>query len=294
MSVESKLFRILDGKLSYGEGSIKDPSFFVRKLGVKIYDDCLEFLEDDIFDDRQAQILLMEDGVWNSAKEKRLKELPKLIENNKVFYFNNYSNPPARSSYKNAIDIFTSEFLSLTRIRYKYQYLTPEGIASTAMWTEMIGHMYKGPNKLQALSHYHQNSLTEEDFREIARSNEWGMYSSLSKSPMRKSPIQMTDYQKKLISWTNIYRNVRSNPEFPGQRILEDDDAFDGWMILLNRKENAQKSNKSSFEKLKPNTRNVFMGQANANDFEEIMSLNTPEAMRQVMGPLANTQGTKL
>ena len=283
MSLESKLFRIIDGKLSYEEGSIKDPSFFIKKIGAKIYEECLEFLDDDIFDDRSAQILLMEDGLWNSAKDKRLKELPKLIENNKVFYFNNYSNPPVRSSYKNAIDLFSAEYSSLIKIRYKYQYLIPEGIAATAMWTEMINYMYKGDKKIKALSYYHNNSLTEEDIREIAMSNEWGAYSSLSKSPFRKSPIQMTDYQRKLLSWTNIYRNVRSNPEFPGQRILEDNDAFDGWMISLNRKENAQKANKTQFDKLKTNTRNVFMGQANAQDFEEIMSLNSPEAVTNIM-----------
>lgn len=284
MSIESKLFRILDGKLSYEEGSIKDPSFFVRKIGIKAYEECTEFLEDDVFDDRQAQLLLMEDGVWDSTKEKRLKELPKLIENNKVFYFNNYSNPPARSSYKNAINIFTSEFTNLTKIRYKYQYLTPDGIASTAMWTEMINYMYKGPNKLKALSYYHYNALTEEDIREIAMSNEWGVYSALSKSPLRKSPIEMTENQRRLLSWSNIYKNVRTHPEFPGQRVLEDNDAFDGWMIALNRKENAQKANKTQFDKLKSNTRNVFMGQSTERDVEEIMSLNTPEVVKHIIG----------
>lgn len=284
MSLESKLFRILDGKLCFMEGSIKDPSFFVRKIGVKIYDECLQFLEDDIFDDRAAQILLMEDGVWDSSKEKRLKDLPKLIENNKVFYFNNYSNPPARSTYKNTINILTSEHLKLTKIRYKYQYLTADGIASTAMWTEMINYMYSGPEKMQALSYYHNNSLTEEDIREIAISNEWGTYSSLSKSPLRKSPIQMTENQRRLLSWTNIYNNVRTHPEFPGQRVLTDNDAFDGWMIDLNRKENAKKTNKTQFDKLKSNSRNVFMGQSNEQDASEIMSLNSQEVVTNIKG----------
>lgn len=294
MSVESKLFRIIDGKLSYEEGSIKDPSFFVRKIGIKIYEECLEFIEDDIFDDRQAQILLIESGVWDSSKEKRLKELPKLIENNKVFYFNNYGNPPIRSSYKNAINIFTSEFLNLTKIRYKYQYLTPDGIASTAMWTEMINHMYKGPNKLKALAYYHQNSLTEEDIREIAMSQEWGSYSNLSKSPLRKSPVVMTEYQRRLLSWSNIYKNVRTHPEFPGQRVLDDNDAFDGWMIALNRKDNAQKSNKTHFDKLKSNTRNVFIGQSTEQDVNEIMSLNSPDVIAKINGPIDRLQGTKI
>ena len=67
--------------------------------------------------------------------------------------------------------------------------------------------------------------------------------------------------QRKLISWTNIYRNIRNHPEFPGQRIIEDHDAFDGWMILLNRKESAEKGHKKQLQNLRPNAQNVFMGQ---------------------------------
>lgn len=277
MSLESNLYRILEGKISYEGVSIFDPLLSIHKAAKRVYYDILEFMDDDVLDDRQIQMLLMEQGVWNSEKEKRLKEIPKLIENNKVFYFQNYSNPPVRKTYKNLIDIFTKELLDLSKIRYKYQYLTQEGIASTAMWTVMIDKMYKGEDKIGALSYYHRNLLDEEEIREIAFSNEWSSYSSLSKAPFRKSPLAMTDYQRKLLSWTNIYKNVRSHPDFPGQTVIEDHMAFDGWMILLARKESAEKSNKSTFDKLKPNARNVFMGKSDKGEYEEIMALNTPE-----------------
>lgn len=294
MSVESKLFRIIDGKLPYEEGSIRDPSFFIKKVGIKIYDECLEFLEDDALDDRMIQMILIENGLWNSEKEKRLKELPKLIENNKVFYFNNYSNPSIRRSYKNTLEIFQSELSNLSKIRYKYQYMTAEGIASTAMWNEMIKYMYKGPNTLAALGYYHNNSLSEVDIRDIALSGDWNSYSALSKSPFGKSPIKMTEYQRRLLSWTNIYKNTRSHPDFPGQRIVADHDAFDGWLIVLNRKDNAEKSNKTQLDKLKPNTRNVFIGQSTEQDVSEIMSLNSPEVMAKINGPIDRLQGTKI
>jgi hypothetical protein len=277
MSIESNLYRILEGKISYEGGSIFDPLLSVRKAAQRVYEDVIFFLDDEALSDRQIQIMLMEDGSWSSEKEKRMKDLPKLIENNKVFYFQNYSNPPVRGSYKNLIDIFSKEFIDLTKIRYKYQYLTQEGIASRAMWGEIINRIYKGKNKIGALSHYHKTQPTEIEIKEIAMSNEWGVYSSLSKSPFRKSPLQMTEFQRKLLSWTNIYRNVKAHPEFPGQRVMEDHDAFEGWMIILNRKEGAEKANKTQLKSLKPNARNVFMGQSNSDDFEEIMSLNSPE-----------------
>lgn len=283
MSTESTLYRIISGKLKYEDGSyIRDPSLSIKRRGREVYDQLIEFLEDDCLDDRQIKIMLMENGLWSSDKEKRLNDLPKLIENNKVFYFQNYNNPTVRKTYKNLIVSFTKELDDLCRVRHKYQYLTPDGIASTAMWLEMISHMYSGPNKIGALGYYHSNSIDEEEIRELALSNEWSSYSSLAKNPLSKSPLKMTDLQKKLMSWTNIYRNVRSHPEFPGQKILEDHDAFDGWMIQLNRKETAEKSHKVHIDNLKPNTRNVYMGKADKNDYEEIMALNTPEAAAKV------------
>ena len=53
-------------------------------------------------------------------------------------------------------------------------------------------------------------------------------------------------------------------------------------MIIPNRKEAAEKSHKAHIDKLKPNARNVFMGQADSVDTEEIMSLNTPEVMAKI------------
>ena len=281
--LESNLYRILDGKIPYKEGSfIRDPSFRVKRLGQIVYEEFIDFYEDDVLDDRQIQIALIEHGSWSQEKEKRIKELPKIIENVKVDYFQNYNNPPVRTNYKNLLDLSLKEFMSLSKIRYKYQYLTIEGIASSAMWMEMISHMYSGENKIGALGHYYSNALSEIDIRDIAISNQWGTYSSLSKSPLGKSPLKMTDYQRKLISWTNIYRNIRSHPEFPGQRVVEDHNAFDGWMILLNRKESAEKGHKKQLQNLRPNAQNVFMGQANDRDTEEIMSLNTPEIREKI------------
>jgi len=280
MSIESDLYRILAGKLSYEDGFIMDPSLRIKQIGQRTYDECVNFYEDDILEDRQIQIMLMEDGLWSSEKEKRLKELPKAIENNKVFYFQNYGNPPVRKTYKNLVDLHTRELSELAKVRYKYQYLTLEGIASGAMWSEMINYMYRGSGTLRALSYYYENSIKEERIRDIAMCGEWLSYSFVSKTPLRKSPLKMTDHQKKLLSWTNIYRNVRSNPDYPGEQVAADHEAFDGWLIVLNRKDKMDKGKTVNFKNMKENTRNVFIGQSDQNEADEIDSLNNQGSKR--------------
>lgn len=278
---ESLLYRILDGKIEYEEGYIRDPSLSIKKAGRKVYEECLKFYDDDIIDSKALNKMMIVYGLWSQEKEKRLEALPMLVDNQKVEYYRNFFIPPAKNKNKNAISLYNKELKDLIDIKYKYQYMTLEGIAVSAMWTEMIGLMYKGKNKLGALTFYNKNAINEHDIRDLALSNEWMSYCALTKSP-HKSPLKMTDYQRQLYSWTNVYRNVRSHPDFPGDHVLTDHDAFDGWMILTNRKEKAEKSNKVTFDKLKPNTRNVFIAPESVEDFHNIMALNTPEALQKI------------
>lgn len=275
MSIESQLYRILEGKIAYEGSYIYDPFFAIKRAGNRIYEECLEFIDDDVLDDRQIKMLLMNEGVWDSDKEKRLKDLPRVIENQKIAYFKNFDNPIERKKHKNLLEITLKEFNDLSKIRNRYHYLTPEGIASMSMWITMIDLMYKGSNKVGALTHYHRHAIDESDIRSIAMSNEWSVYSNLSKAPLRKSPIKMTEYQRRLLSWSNIYKNVRTHTEFPGPRVMEDHDAFDGWLIQLGRKEQAGKAKTIFTDKMKPNTRNAFfMGKANQEEVDEIEALS--------------------
>jgi hypothetical protein len=283
--IESVFYRVIEGRLPYKGGSyIYDPSFRIKSIGQSIYSDILKFEEDDILTERDIQILLIQLGLWSSEKEKRLKDIPLQLENQKVAYFNNYFLPSSRAGYLGNINKLENEMLELCKIKGKYSYLTQDGIASSAMWYEMIRHMYKGRDIFNALAFYHSNSLSEDIIRDLAQSDLWVSYSGLSKIPLKKKVIEMTDYQRKLMTWTNIYKNVRSHPEYPGEKILGDHNAFDGWMILQNRKEKAEKSNKVQIGKLKENTRNVFIASRTLEDYNEVMALNSPEALAEIRG----------
>jgi hypothetical protein len=283
--IESIFYRVIEGRIPYKGGLyIYDPSFRVKSIGQNIYNDIVKFHEDDILTDRDINILLMQLKLWDSDKEKRIKDIPLQLENQKVHYFNNYFLPSARSGYLTNINKLQEEMFSLFRIKGKYNYMTQEGIAASAMWYEMIRHMYKGHDYFNALAFYHANSIDEDTIRDLARSDIWSSYSSISKTPLKKRAIEMTEYQKKLMMWTNIYKNVRSHPEFPGDKVLGDHYAFDGWMIVQSRKEKAEKANKVQIGNLKPNTKNVFISAKSRQDFNEVMALNSPEALAEIRG----------
>lgn len=294
--IEDSLYRIISGKIEYDGSYIRDPSFSVKKEGKKAYLTALEDFRFDTLQDRDIYILLLESGQWSPKDEARLKSLPNEIENNKLDYFQNFHSPEKKRMHRGIINNSMGEFVKLNATRHKYSNMTLEGIANGAMWYTMIQRMYGGSDKLMALAYYHNTMVDEDTIRDIALSHEWNSYSGISKNPLRKAPVNMTDLQRKLYSWTNVYRNVRTHPDCPADAIIEDHLAFDGWLINQNRKDRAGKVVKVQLKNLKPNAQNVYVPTKTTNDIQDVMSLNDAEArakMGALFGKVKNEQNSK-
>jgi hypothetical protein len=274
--LEDTLYRIIDGKIEYDGFITRDPILSIKSAGKKVYNYILkQCLEDPaFFTDRDIYMMLLSTKQWSQKQEEELKKLPKVIENNKLDYYNDFFISERKRTRKIVLDENTSKYMLLVHTRHKYDSLLPSGIANGAMWNEMICRMHNGPNKLGALSDYHNRYISDIILREIAVSNEWGSFSNISKNPLGKSPIKMTDLQRRLYSWTNVYRNVRTHPDCPADSIIDDHDAFDGWMIDQNRKERAKKATQVQIKGIKPNAQNVYIMTKTKEGAEDVLSLN--------------------
>ena len=70
-----------------------------------------------------------------------------------------------------------------------------------------------------------------------------------------KCTTELTDEQRALLNISRMYDNIYEHPECPDDKIIEDDDALDGWMILQKRKNDKDKK-KSQFDSSNPNLKN--------------------------------------
>ena len=94
-----------------------------------------------------------------------------------------------------------------------------------------------------------ENTIPPAAFRHIARSDLWRNYWSANKDYIFGKPtIDWTDEQKTLVVITKMYDNAYEHTECPSDAIIENDDMFDGWMILL-RRENEKERSKRRTEK---------------------------------------------
>lgn len=82
--------------------------------------------------------------------------------------------------------------------------------------------------------YYQDNQISEQEIREIARSDPWRMYWALSRTNALKifnveSATHITEYQYLLCSWSKIYDFAFESLNSPSKDIINSDDKFDSW-----------------------------------------------------------------
>ena len=128
--------------------------------------------------------------------------------------------------------------------------------------------------------------FTEKVIRELAKTNPWKGYWSLrdkDKNIFNKHPLEMTFNQSHLISWSRAYENVYESMECPTEDVIQDNDAFDGWMIKQ-RKERENSRNEKFGESLTnkhQGANEVFVFAPTEQDAERVNNLNNPAAKMQ-------------
>lgn len=122
------------------------------------------------------------------------------------------------------------------------------------------------------------------DFRLIARSPEWRSLWNIKNHNLFSDPIiEWSEEQKSLVSFSQMYDNIYQHMECPDDKIIEDDDALDGWSIYQNKKMEQEKKKRgvdSVVDKHK-DAQEIFMVASDAKEFEQIMDLNDTEALNR-------------
>ena len=244
---------------------------------------------------------LMMIGVWNPILEKELEDFPKKIEDLKVDLYKNAFNSVKIKSLKKNLKNLNNRYNFLYGVRHSLDHLTPSGYASLLKSQYILVHsLYDNSGdrlfedigsvnfaKFNALTNIiHENIIPADTFREIARSDLWRNYWSANKERMFNKPtVEWTDEQKTLVIITKMYDNAYEHPECPSDNIINDDDMFDGWMIMQ-RRENEKDKNKKRTEKMLGDKLNkageVFLVANSKEEIQNIYDLNDAGARHTI------------
>lgn len=245
--------------------SYQNPPIEHRSFAQKVYRDVYEQCKcDDIWDDNQLLQYLFLTNQWSVAEEEKLEKLVKDVPTLKIKIYELQLQSTEREMCRRALNDTREKIDELFYKKHAFDFLTCHGIASSAKYRYLIGAsiFYKGkpywkdysgwkkPDYLldTIINEIGKYRLDEKKFRELARNDPWRSYWSASKSSGRgvfdKASIDLTESQKNILMYAQMYDNIAESPECPTEEIIEDDDALDGWM-LLQRKKRDEESGKS-------------------------------------------------
>jgi len=245
---------------------------------------------------------LVEQGLWDEARERKLTELPQAIDEMKVALFNAVFKSNERQVLRKGLADAKSELNRLYSDRHGLDHLSATGAASQVKSRYLLGCSMFWPTGLPVFtdeSFWEEESglleetahtfsaqrLDEVGLRELARTEPWRSLWSCKKSEDSVFGLAIADYtdeQRSLINWTTLYDSVYSHPETPSEDVVLDDDLLDGWLIIQKRKR-GEVTDKDAAEKLITNERirncgEIYLMADTVEDAKRIEKLNDPVA----------------
>lgn len=212
----------------------------------------------------EAFFRAVEDGLWNLTLDDELDGLEKDLEEMKTKLCGLIFKPQEKALTKKMIEKAKARQQELMGKKFFYESTTREYVAATAKYSYLIAscsykdgvllkdELLKDGFFLQNLVNtLNSDSISEEEYRELARTEPWRLYWVLGKEQglFGKPTTEFSDEQRILCFWSKIYDSVYESMDTPSDEIIEDDDALDGWLILQKRKRDKEKG-QSEAEKL--------------------------------------------
>lgn len=303
--IELLTYRILTGVLYFDyldeQYELRSPSFEIRYKANMLYE---KTLNDEKFNVwiREENIIqtMISLGLWNKDTNTLIKDLEKRIENLKVELYQSAIDLPKNQRVRKSLNSAKDQLNRILATKSEFFVSTLEGYAASLKNEYIVCKTLFKNNKLvfdstsgkisanlfnNIVAEINKHIISVSDFKIIARSSLWRAYWNASKDSLfRGSVSEWTDDQRTLVNISRMYDSVYEHPECPGDKVIDDEDMLDGWMIVQKRKTEKMKSERAVDElnpKLK-NAQEVFLMARDQESYENIMSLNSPEAKRRL------------
>ncbi len=246
---------------------------------------------------------MIDKDYWSIADEERLQRMQEEVSEIKVKIYELFLQSTEREMYRAALGETRKSIDILLSKKHAFSYLTDTAVAGSAKLRFLVGaslHRNGKPHWTSfsrwakpdhvvsnAVAAYSRFFVSEADIRELSRNDPWRSIWAASKSSGRGAfdvaACDLTDLQKNLILFSRMMDNIYESPDNPGDLVIEDDDALDGWLILQRRKSDEETTRNSILgrldnEKIR-NSQEVFIAVSNEKEAKIVQSINDTGAM---------------
>ena len=242
------------------------------------------------YDDEEILYMTTSLGLWDDFKESRLKGLPKQLDDMKVRMLDNAFKSKTREGIREHLRKAERQLEALAREKNNYYEYTCAGYADYCTLSYFIETSCFDDEKKKCdwnvyslgdfISYYQQDFLTDNAIREISKTEEWRRIWAVSRdasSLFGKQPHEFTDNQAALVLWSRTYDSCHESTEAPPEKVIEDNDLFDGWLVKQRRKRERETKQDFGQDSMNlPEADEVFIPVETRSDIEEINEMNDP------------------
>lgn len=239
------------------------PTRFHIFAGNELYQEIFESATSDgVFTDEQILGILAKEGMWSYENDESIDSLRQQIDDHKVNAYESRFRLQDFQFHKLMIKKKKQELTQLLIDKHSFDYASAEGLGSLYRLNYLILAGLRNrkfellDTTLEDMDGIELNVLKESflgarldetTIREIARTEPWRSYWAVAdKNNVFGRPLmEWTEEQQSLVIWSKLYDSLRESMEPPSDEVVNDDDAFDGWLITQNRKNKQEIAKKS-------------------------------------------------
>ena len=275
------------------------PMTYVQCIeALEVYNDSYDkSLVDGLMTEEESEEMLKSTGIWTEEEDVKVEGIKKDMEKLKLEIYKNRNKPEMRERIRKYIRLAENALFETISLKNSYFANTCEGTAALDknVWiiqntTFMDDELYDFED-LQVeyvITKWRDSFLEENIIRELARNDPWSSLWRMKEKVdiklfFNNETCELTENQKNLVMWSQLYDNIQESMEAPSQKVIEDDDVLDGWFVAQSKKrEKEQKEcefESNTSDKMKQH-QELFMMSGSAEETEIIESMNDMNAAR--------------
>lgn len=234
-------------------------------------------------------------GIWSSELDDRYKLAEKNINDLKVSLYKNHLNSVKVQQLKKSLSREQKVLEQLYHKRSLLDYVTIESYIAALKTQYLIAlsilddngdHVYTKDSfwyndpqiLLKCLKTLNDTKPSTEILRELAHTEPWRGFWNVGKERVfDKGIVDWTYVQRTLALYSKMYDNAYNHPECPSEDVINDDDMFDGWVLVQDEKRKQQVADSNMDNLVKGKAKDageLFIPVETEKDASRIMGMN--------------------
>jgi hypothetical protein len=220
----------------------------------------------------EVDLLLYDLGIWTEVEEEQERKIVQELDSLKVSLYQEFLTVRV-ITIKQAITKVYEKLAELTLKKSIYNDFSAKGCADYIKTCYYIKR-YSEPSVFnrRLLSYYHRNGLSDSVLRSAARTEPWASTYTTKKLNGQIFDKDLTFDQIRLLRWSLMYERIAEHPEAPPDRVLNDDDALDGWLIIQQRERDKKQKKSVQLNDNQKDAQEIYIP---ANSLEEVQEINS-------------------